>query len=75
MSVKIEDVKVGDKITIKHQRKGTFNAEVKSNDLTSEWLDTVVLDKKIKGMVNTWEPGEDLSVRKTLIASIEKIQS
>lgn len=75
MKPEIVNLKNGDKVTITHSRKGTFNAEVTSNDENSEWLGTTILDKKVKGLVNEWIPGEALNVRKTLITNIKMIES
>lgn len=71
--MKVKDLKPGDQVKITHSRKGTFDAEITSNDANSEWLGTIVLNKKVTGMVNTWLPGESLNVRKTLIINIEKL--
>lgn len=71
--MKVSELKKGDQVKITHSRKGTFDAEITSNDKTSEWLGTTVLNKKVTGMVNTWLPGESLTVRKTLIINIEKL--
>lgn len=69
----VNDLKPGDKVRITHARKGTFEAEIKSNDPDSEWLSTIVLSKKVEGLVNNWLQGEELSVRKTLIQKITSL--
>lgn len=71
--MEVSELKKGDQVKITHSRKGTFDAEITSNADSSEWLGTKVLNKKVVGMVNEWIPGEDLTVRKTLIINIEKL--
>lgn len=73
--MKVQDLKPGDKVIIDHQRKGIIKVEVTSNDSNSEWLGTIVLSEKIKGLVNEWVKGEDLSVRKSLIVSINNLKT
>ena len=68
---KIESLKAGDKIKLTHNRKGTFECEVESNN-DSEWLKVVVLER-VRGMANQWNKGDLLPVRKEFILEIETI--
>lgn len=68
---KIKRLKAGDKIKLTHNRKGTFECEVESND-DGEWLNVVVLER-VRGLANQWNKGDELPVRKEFILGIETI--
>lgn len=71
----VNDLKIGDVVRIKHNRKGIFTIKVTSNNSDSEWLGAEVYsDKPVYGTVNTWVNGERIPCRKSFITILEKLQ-
>ncbi len=70
--INLSSYKKGDKLTITHCRKGTFDAEVLTNK-EGEWMNVIILSKKVNGLVNTWIQGEELGIRKSFITKITPI--
>ena len=68
----IEDVKEGDVLTAVHARKGVITVKAGKQDEKSEWFNATVVGKRVTGLVNDWEEGESLPLRKSLILKISK---
>ena len=68
----ITDVQEGDVLKILHARKGPVTVKAGKQDEKSEWFNATVVGKKVTGLVNEWEEGESLPLRKSLIQKIEK---
>lgn len=66
-TIKIEDLKKGDKIEFNHCRKGLIQGEVVSSN--DEWL-TVELLTRVRGLANQWNKGDELTSRKSFISDI-----
>lgn len=58
---------LGAVLVFEHSRKGFVTARLNSED--DEWYYTTILDD-VEGMVNSWEAGESLALRKCLVRSI-----
>lgn len=64
---------VGKTCAINHSRKGKFTMHVTADD--DEWLTGTIVDGRARAMLpeNEREIGEDITVRRSLIRSIEVI--
>lgn len=71
--MKVEDLKAGQKAEMLHARKGTILGVIKQNDLKSEWISLYLLEP-VKGLVNEWNQGEELTCRKSFLSSIKLLQ-
>lgn len=60
-------IKAGTKLTVKHRRHGTFEG-IALRDFDTETTEfyPIAAAKIVYGMVNEWEPGEEVPCRNTL---------
>ena len=66
-------IKKGEKLIIKHSRKGKFNA-IACEDFdtkTAEFYPVIVEADYVEGMVNTWVNGEKIPCKAKFVSSIE----
>lgn len=67
----IQDLKEGQHVQINHSRKGLFTGIVKKMYDTSIIF---TLTSKVKGLANTWDKGEDLTVITSFCTLIKIIE-
>lgn len=65
----------GQKLIIKHDRKGKFNAVAKKDFDTEkeEWYPVVVGVDFVEGMASNWIEGEDISCRASFVSDIKTV--
>lgn len=61
-------IKKGTKVTVEHNRKGTFNAIAakKFDTKKDDWYPLVVDQEFVEGKANEWVEGEELPCRASL---------